>query len=72
MVHMTNAAKERKETCEAKFKSLARARQNLTEDRQNEALQQQYENAKQSLKQYLNSIATAAEERNTENYYTLG
>ena len=72
IAHMTNKAKERKETCEAKFKALARARQSLTEDRQNEALQQQYENAKQSLKLYLTAIATAAEERNTENYYTLG
>ena len=42
IAHMTNKAKERKETCEAKFKALARARQSLTEDRQNEALQQQY------------------------------
>ena len=35
--HMINAAKERKETSGSKFQALAHARQNLTEDRQNEA-----------------------------------
>ena len=64
--------KKRLEASEAKFQALAHAKQNLTEDRQNEAFQQQYENARQSLMLHLTALANAAEDRNTENYYTLG
>ena len=38
MSHMTAVAKERREATEAKFESLAQARQNLTGNRQNAAL----------------------------------
>ena len=72
MSHMSTTAKERKEARENKFQALAHARQNLSENRQNPAFQQQYETAKESLRLHLTSAANAAEDRNTENYYTLG
>ena len=71
MSQMTVVAKQRRETTEAKFQALAQARQNLTGNRHNAALQE-YETAKESLHLHLTSAANAAEDRNRENYYTLG
>ena len=72
MSHISAVAKERREATEAKCQALAHARQNLTGQRQNAVLLQQYETAKESLRLNLTSAANTAEDRNTENYYTLG
>ena len=69
---MSATAKEKKEASEAKFQALGHARQNLTGNGQNTPFQQQYETPKESPRLYLTTSANTAEDRNTENYYTLG
>ena len=72
MSYMSAVAKESREEIDAKFQALALVRQNLTRNRQNAALIQQYETAKESLRLHLTSAANAPADKNTENYYTLG
>ena len=72
MSYMSAVAKERREEIDKKYQALALVRHNLTINRQNAALIQQYKTAKESLRLHLTSAANATSDKNTENYYTLG